>query len=182
MKRTVALVFLSAILAILSVVLGRRARVFRGASSIGYVSMQRILNESPQDKAGAARFQELQQQKTRELGDRQQALEATRATLRQSGPSSATHAQLERQEQQQRTDLERATAQAQTDLQAEQRQFQTELRSRLTPALEAVAKARNVQLILNEDNAVVWSSPGFDLTTDVIDRLKGAPSGRPAKP
>ena len=62
MKRTVAVVVLSAILAVLSIVLGRSARTSRGASSIGYVSMQRIINESPRDKAGAARFQELTQQ------------------------------------------------------------------------------------------------------------------------
>ena len=82
-----------------------------------------------------------------------------------------------------RGDLERATAQAQTDLQGLQRQFQNDLRARLTPVFQEVARGRNVQILLNEDSAVMWAGPGFDLTDAVLERLKarGATS-EPAKP
>ncbi len=181
-QRTVIIVTLSVLLAVLSIVFGRRARVFRGASSIGYVSMQRILAESPEAKAIAARLQELQQQKTRELTGLQQAFETTRGQLLGGALASPARSRLEQQAQQQQSELERASAQAQADLQAGQRQFQTDLRQRLTPALEAVAKARNVQVVLNEDSSVVWAAPGFDLTADVIEKLKapGAASAAPA--
>jgi Skp family chaperone for outer membrane proteins len=143
--------------------------------------VQRVLNESPTEKAGAARLQELQQQKARELSALQQALEAARAALRQAAAGAARQ-RLEQRVAEQQADFERATAAAQADLQNQQRQFQSELRTRLNPVLEAVAKTRNVQMILNEDSSVVWSTPGFDLTLDVIERLKAATAERPAKP
>ena len=52
----------------------------------------------------------------------------------------------------------------------------------LSAILEAVSKARNVQVILNQDSAVVWAVPGFDLTADVIEKLKTTPAPAPAKP
>ena len=183
MKRTVAIVCLAGLLAVGSIVLGRRARVAsRGASSIGYVSLQRILNESPEEKAGASRLQQMQQQKGRELAGMQQKLEATRRQLAQAA-SGTTRAQLERDEQQQRADLERANAEAQTDLQSLQRQFQSDVRARLTPVFEQVARSRNVQIVLNEDAGVVWAAPAFDLTNDVIERLKAvSATGNRPKP
>lgn len=178
MKKTVAVVLLAAVLAALSIFVGRRTRVSaRGASSIGYVSLQRILNESPEQKAGASRLQQIQQEKGRGLAGMQQKLDATRRQLAQSS-SGAARAELQRDEQQQRGELERATAQAQADLQALQRQFQNDLRSRLTPVFEDIAKSRNMQIVLNEDTGVVWAAPAFDLTNDVIERLKAGSAER----
>ena len=174
-QRTVVIVTVSVILAVLSIMFGRSSRVFRGASSIGYVSMQRILAESPEAKATAARLQELQQQKTRELTGLQQAFEVTRTQLLGGGLAPAARTRLEQQAQQQQGEFERASAQAQADLQAGQRQFQNDLRQQLTPVLEAVSRTRNVQVVLNEDSAVVWAAQGFDLTADVIEKLKTAP-------
>jgi Skp family chaperone for outer membrane proteins len=110
--RTLAVVVLSVFLAVLSIIVGRRSRVFRGSSSVGYVSMQRILSESPEAKATVTKLQELQQQqKTRELGAMQQAAEGTRAQLRGGALASAVRTRLEQQAQQQQA-LERATAEA----------------------------------------------------------------------
>ena len=59
----------------------------------------------------------------------------------------------------------------QTDIQALQRQVNTELMARLQPALEELTKESGVQLVINADNAVLWSVPGIDLTPFVVERM-----------
>jgi len=141
-------------------------------SRIAYVSAQRILSESTEAKADVARLQAAQLEKANELRTKQQALEATRQRLAQS--DSSTRSQLQQDEAQQRTDLERSTAQAQADLQARQRQFQSDLQARLRPILADLATAQNIQVVLNADTAVLWSAPGMDLSSAVIERLNAA--------
>ena len=142
----------------------------RGSSPIGYLSAQRVLTESTDGKAGVARLQNLQQQRTAELRAKQQTLDTTRQQLAQSS-ESATRVQLQEQELQQRTDLERATAQAQTEVQALQRELQIALQARLKSVLDEMLKDHNIQVILNSDTAVVWAAPGLDVTAALIDRL-----------
>jgi len=156
--------------------------VAQATPSIGYVTGQRIFAEVPDVNAGFARLQALQQQKSADLAGKQQALEGTRQRLATAGDGQ-TRTQLQQQEQQQRTDLERATAQAQTDLQAAQRQVQVDFQARLTPILAELAKARNLQIVLNGEASVLWAAPGLDLTPAVIERLKAnPPPTNPPKP
>lgn len=139
-------------------------------SPIAYVSVQRVLSESTAAKADAAHLLAMQQQKAQELRQKQQALEATQQQL--GGAAGVFRGrQLRQQAQQQRADLERATAQAQADLQSLQRQLQFDFRIRLKSALDDLVKRQGVQLVLNEDTAVVWTVSGSDLTAGVIERL-----------
>lgn len=151
-------------------------------SPIAYVSVQRVLSESTAAKADAAHLLAMQQQKAQELRQKQQALEATQQQL--GGAAGVFRGQqLRQQAQQQRADLERATAQAQSDLQSLQRQLQTDFRRRLKSALDDLVKRQGVQLVLNEDTAVVWTAPGSDLTAAVIERLNAvAAAATAAKP
>jgi Skp family chaperone for outer membrane proteins len=183
MKRPIALGLVVAVIAALLVAIGRQAGVARTALPLAYISMPRILSESEQEKATAGRLTEMQQQKTLQIAAIQREYEATRRQLAQLQgglSSSAKQAQLEHDEQRLRADIERATAQAQTDLQALQRQVQTDLRARVMPIVESVAKSRGVQLILHEEAAVLWATPGLDLTNEVLGRLKV--EARPAAP
>ena len=81
----------------------------------------------------------------------------------------------------QRTHLERATAQAQLELQNLQRQVQAEFQGRLKGVLDELVKGQGVQLVLNADQAVLWSAPGMELTNSVIERLNSQTVATPAK-
>jgi outer membrane protein len=143
----------------------------RGMSQqIGYISSQRIINESTEAKADVARLQAVQQQRATELKPSQQALDATRQQLAQA-TGDAARQPLQQREQQQQADLARATAQMQTDLQTLQRQMQTELQMQVRTAADQVGKDQNLLLILNADTAVVWAAPGLDVTAALLDRL-----------
>ena len=60
--------------------------------------------------------------------------------------------------------------------------MQAELQGRIKGVLDDVVKSEGLQLVLNGDQAVLWSAPGTDLTNTVIERLNKqtptAPSGR----
>jgi Skp family chaperone for outer membrane proteins len=150
----------------------------RSGLPIAYISAQRILGESTVGKSETSKFLAAQQQKAGELRTKQQTLDATRQQLAQA-TETAARTQLQQQEQQQRTDLERSTAQAQADLQTLQRQAQTELQGLIKPIIADVAKARDLQLVLNSDTALAWGADSLDLTAAVIERLNAAPA--PAK-
>jgi Skp family chaperone for outer membrane proteins len=148
--------------------------------AIGYVSMQQVLNDATEAKAAAERLKTTQQQKAGELRVKQQALAETRRQLGE--PAGMFQGKrLREQEERQRIELEQATAQAQLDLQALQTEVQAELRSRLRAVLAELAKRHGLEVVLNQDTAVLWAAPGLDLTSAVIERLNAtAPAARPA--
>ena len=168
--KTTALV---ALVAIVMAVADDRMHASRATPPIGYVSWQRIRNESVEAKADGARLLAAQQQKTKDLKARQQALETTQQLLKNPAWVLRFKA-LRAQQLQQQADLERATAQAQSDLQTLQRELQQSFGKRVKSVLDELMARENVQLVLNEDTAVIWSAPGADLTKAVIERLNAS--------
>lgn len=151
------------------------------AAAIGYISSQRIMAQSAEGRAGLARLQAAQRDKANDLRAKQQALAATRQEIARTN-DAAKVAELQRQEQHQRSEFERAAAAVQTDLQASQRELQTEMKGVLDPILADIVKTRNIQVVLNGDLSVVWAAPGLDLTDEVVRRLNAKTSAVPAKP
>jgi Skp family chaperone for outer membrane proteins len=158
------------LLIILSLTLRGQTSAPAGPPRLGYLSPQRIFAESTEGRAGVAKLQSFQQQRAAELQSKQQALQGTRDQLAHAADGEA-RTQLMLQEYQQRADLERANVQAQQDLQNMQRQMQAELQARVKSVLDELARGQNLQLVLNSDTGVVWSGPGLDLTSAVVERL-----------
>jgi Skp family chaperone for outer membrane proteins len=146
----------------------------------GYVSMQQVLNDATEAKVAAERLKTTQQQKAGELRTRQVALAETRRQLGE--PAGMFQGKrLRALEERQRTELEQATAQAQLDFQTLQAEVQRELRTRLKAVLDELAKRHGLEIVLNQDTAVLWAAPGLDLTSAVIERLNAtAPAAPPA--
>ena len=152
-------------------------------SPIAYLSVQRILNESLDAKAGAKRLEELRQAKAKEISAKQKALEATRLELANAGGlfAASRRAKLTAQESLQQKELQELSQQSQTDYVNAQRQLQADLRRELNAAVGDIAKRKAIRLVLNEDSAVVWASIGTDLTNEVLERLNAAAQKRGAK-
>jgi Skp family chaperone for outer membrane proteins len=140
---------------------------------IAYVSAQRILSESTEAKAANVRLETLRRTKATELAAKQKALEATHLQLLQLGGvfSGSKRARVQAEEERQRADLKRATEQAQADYQTLQRQVQSDLNKHLGALVATFAKDRKLRLVLNSDTAVIWATPGTDLTAEVLAKL-----------
>lgn len=150
------------------------------AVTVAYVSAQRISNETAEGRAGLARVQALQRERSDDVRLKQQALEGTRRQL----PLAQADAKprLQAQEQQQRSELERAVSRGQADIQALQRQVSADLLTRVKGVIGEVVKGRGIQVVLNLETAVVWGAPSLDLTDAVIARMNaGAAAQTPPK-
>jgi len=147
---------------------------------IAHVSSQRISNETSDGKAGIARLQAAQRDRAADVRAKQQALETTRQQITMAADDAA-RVRLRADEQRLRTELERAVAQSQTDLQTMQRQVSAEVATKVKAALEEVVKGTGVQVVLNNETAIVWSAPGLDLTSQVIEKMN-AQASAPRKP
>jgi Skp family chaperone for outer membrane proteins len=153
----------------------------RSTVSIGYISMQRVLSESLEAKAAAKRLEELRQARAKDIAAKQKALEATRLEQANAGGvfAASKRAGLKARGDQQQKEVQEATQQAQGEFVNVQRQLQTDLRGELNAIVADLAKRRAIQLVLNEDVAVVWTSTGNDLTAEVLERLNAAWSQKP---
>lgn len=149
---------------------------------VAFVVSQRISNETTEGKAGIARIQALQRERTADARTKQEALQATRRQI-DATQDSAERTRLQAQEQQQRTDLEKAVNQSQVELQSLQRQISNELGVKVKAAIEDLVKGTGVQVVLSADTTVVWAAQGLDLTSSVIERLNArAAAPAPGKP
>jgi len=148
--------------------------------AVAYVSTQRIGKETAQGKATMARVQAAQQAHNTAIKARQDALEATRRQL--AGTTAAdSRARLQAQGQQQTLELQSTLVKAQTEQQELARQATADLLKAVQSAVADVVKDRQVQVVLNSENAVIWASPSIDLTDAVIARMNATPQVPPAK-
>ena len=65
-------------------------------------------------------------------------------------------------------------AEAQRELQELQREIQNQLRPVVQQILAELLKGTNVEVVLPLETAVVWSKPGHDVTSAVIERMNRA--------
>ena len=147
------------------------------AGPLAYVSAQRISAETTEGKAGLARVQALQRERTADVRTKQQALETTRRQLTTAQADARTR--LQTQEQQQRSELELAIARAQADIQSTQRQVSADLLAKVRTVVGEVVKGRDTQVVLNLETAVVWAAPRLDLTDAVIAHMNATPAPAP---
>jgi Skp family chaperone for outer membrane proteins len=140
---------------------------------IAYVSSNRLLSEVASARTQLARIQVLQQQKNTELRAKQQEIESTRQQFASAADAESRN-RLLKQEQEQRSELERAMQQAQADVQKLQREVQAEVQGEVRKTIQQIVLEQNIKLVLNADTAIVWSAPGIDITSQVVDRMNAA--------
>jgi len=148
-------------------------------SAFGYLSVQRILNESLDAKAAAKRLEDLRLARAKDIGAKQHALEATRLEEANAGGMfrASSRARLKARGDQQQKEIQEATQQAQIEFLNLQRQLQADLQRELNAVVADLAKRHAIQLVLNKEG-VVWSSTGTDLTGEALERLNVAAQNR----
>ena len=160
---------------------------FQDGLKYAYIRIDRIAAESSAGKGLNERVKALNDQKVRELNDKNKALQSVQQKLDSGGSvlKDTARAQLQAEVERQQRDIQRFTEDAQQDLQALQQQLQEEFTRQLNPILDKVAKEKQVHMVFNAtESGLVWADPSMDLTSDVIKALDAAPpaAARPAAP
>lgn len=121
-----------------------------------------------------AGLEKLQAEKAKEIEDRgatlrerQQAFERNASILTETAREQRLR-DLERFE----LDVKRFIEDAQAELMGARRQAEGAFLAKLGPVVEAVAKKRELHLVLNQDTGIViWGVPEVDITSEVVAEL-----------
>ena len=148
---------------------------------VGSLSPQRAFAESAEGKAGIARLQALEERQSREIAAKNKTLQSQQQALEQNGSvlSAEARARQSREVERFRIDVQRFIEEAQAELVGTQREIESAFLTKLRPAVDQIAKARQLQLVVNLDaDSVLWADAAIDITSDVVKQLA---SGEPRK-
>jgi len=141
---------------------------------VGSLSPQRAFTESAEGKAGLARLQALEEKQSREISAKNKALQSQQQALEQNSAvlSADARARQSREVERFRVDVQRFIEEAQAEFVGAQHEIESAFLAKLRPAVEQVAKSKQLQLVVNLDgDSVVWADPAIDITTEVIKQL-----------
>lgn len=150
---------------------------FQEGLRYAFIDVQRIANESSAGQAATGKIKALQDEKVRELQDRQKALQSDQERLDTTGSvmSDQARVQLQREIERKQLDLQRFSEDAQDDVTALTQQLQMEFEQQLHPVIDRIAREKQLHMIFNVfDSGLIWAEPGMDLTAEVIQGLNSA--------
>ena len=155
---------------------------FQDGMKYAYVNVQAVAAGSVEGRVAAEKIKVLQEQKSRELQDKNKAIQAAQQKLEQGGSvlSDQARAQLQADIERQQRDLQRFTEDAQQDVQQLAEQVEAEFNRKLTPVIDRVAKQKQVHFVFNAaQSGLIWAEPGMDLTAEVIQAFDSPAAAAP---
>lgn len=159
---------------------------FQDGFKYAYVNMAAVAAQSNDGKQAAEKLKAFQDQKTRELQDKQKTLQAAQQKLESGGSvlSDAARTQLQTDIDRQQRDLQRQTEDAQQDVQNLAQQVEEDFTRKVLPIISKVAQDKQVHFVFNaQQSGLIWAEPGMDLTGEVIAAMNGGkPAAAPTPP
>ena len=156
---------------------------FQTGLKYAYVNLQVVATESVQGKAFNAKVKALQDQRVKELQDKQKAMQSNQEKLEKGASvlNDTARAQLQSEIERQQRDLQRAQEDAQQELQVLTQNLQGEFEKLVLPALDQVAREKQVHFVFDAaQSGLVWADPSMDLTADVVKALDSGATAKPA--
>jgi outer membrane protein len=156
---------------------------FQDGLKYAYVNVQAVAAASVEGKVAAEKIKVLQEQKSRELQEKNKALQTAQQKLEQGGSvlSDTARTQLQAEIERQQRDLQRFTEDAQQDVQQLAEQVEGEFNRKLTPVIDRVAKQKGVHFVFNaSQSGLIWAENGMNLTAEVIQAFDSPAAAAPA--
>jgi Skp family chaperone for outer membrane proteins len=141
---------------------------------VGSLSPQRAFAESAEGKAAIARLQALEEKQSREIAAKNRSLQSQQQALEQNSAvlGADARARQSREVERFRIDVQRFIEEAQAELVGTQREIESAFLAKLRPAVEHVAKSKQLQLVVNLDtDTVMWADTAIDITGAVVQQL-----------
>lgn len=149
------------------------AAPFPVGSKFAYINLQRVAAESAEGKAANARVRALAEKKQGDLEGRNKELQASQQKLQQNQNVMSVEARLQLQKDIDRLTLEiqRMTQDAEAEMQDLQQSLQLEFEKKLVPAIDKLAREKQVSFIFNTESGLIWADPALDLTPELVKQL-----------
>jgi outer membrane protein len=169
MNRNLAIAFLG-----LCLVIGGFVRAeASGSSAVGFVDLQRTLNETKAGKAAKKRLEANKKKKQQELDKKQKSLQKAAAELDKQRMMLKPEVlqKRERELQEKYVKLQETYMQLQQGLVAQEAELVKEIFAKASPAIKAVAKKKGLTMVVDK-TMVLWAADALDITSDVNKRIK----------
>ena len=150
-----------------------RAEAQGGSAKIGYVDLQRTLNETGAGKKAKKRLETQKAKKQKELDKKQKALQkaATELEKQRMMLKPDVLQARERELQEKYVKLQETYMQLQQGLVAQEAELVKEIFSKAAPVIKTVAKEKGYSLVLDKAT-VLWANDGLDITAEVNKRIR----------
>lgn len=161
---------------------------------VGYVDLQRALNETEDGRKAKSNLKKVFDQKQKELDEQQESLKKDMDDLqkKRSLLSTDTLRQKESELQERIQKVQQTYMRHQQDLAEKEREATSKIFDRMQRIIVKIAGAENLTMVFDRNQAgLVFAKPHLDLTNEVIRRYNagegaegggGAASAAPAKP
>lgn len=144
-----------------------------GAQTVGYVTMNRILEDSPQAEQAMRELEEEFSPRDSELVAEREELQRMRDRLEREGDmmDPSDRAALEREFSARSREFRRAQESFSEDLNVRRNEELSRLQRRINDAIAELARERDIDVILTERN-VLYASDRVDITDDVLAAMQ----------
>jgi outer membrane protein len=169
---------------ILGVFLLNASSAFAEDFKLGFVDMQRALNETDDGKKAKAALKKVFDQKQKELDEQQAALKKDIDDLDKKRtllpPDQVREKEGELQQRMQK--VQQTYLRHQQDLSGKEQEATAKIYERMNKIIAKIAASENFAMIVDK-SALVFAKPHLDLTTELIRRYNSGEGGdAPAKP
>lgn len=148
---------------------------------VGFVNLQRLLDESAEGRAAGAGYQKELEQKKADLQTRFKEVERLRLLLENEGPRMTEDKRSDLIMQYDRTasEYERLFRETEDEMRRKNGELIVEVLKKADPIMREIAKERDYSMVIKEPNSLGYLNPRVDITSEILKRMK---EGRPAAP
>jgi len=143
------------------------------AEKVGYINLQRLVNESDMGKAARSDLQKLRSEKEAVIKDKLQEINNLRDLLNKEGNTMDAAEKRDKEQALNRAlkEYQRLVEDAREDISNEDKELVAIILQKADPVLKEVAKKQKYTIILKDANAIGYLDPSVDITDDVLKEL-----------
>ena len=143
------------------------------ADKVGYINLQRLVNESKMGKDARADIQKMRKDKEEMLTAKLKDINKLRDFINQEGTKMPDREKRDKIEllQKMYKEYQRLVADAKEDITREDRELVAIILEKANDILKKVAKSKNYSIILKDPNAIGYLDPDVDITDLVLKEL-----------
>lgn len=140
---------------------------------VGYINLQRLVNESTMGKAARAEIEKLRSEKETLLKNKLKEINDLRELINKEADKMDVATRQERIKALNKANKEyqRLAEDAKEDLTNEDNELVAIILQKADGVLKSVAKSKKYAIILKDANAIGYLDPGVDITDDVLKEL-----------
>lgn len=143
------------------------------AGKVGYINLQRLVNESDLGKSAREDLLKLRRNREDALVEKLNEVNGLKQIINDQGSAMSPQEKMEKLEALQKAhkEYQRMVADAKEDIVREDRQLVSIILGKADPVLKQVAQKKKYTIILKDPNAIGYLDPDVDITNDVLKEL-----------